>query len=248
MIMRRATGALSPNLVRSEPIKTISALSRATLAPDGRQLRKLSGTRRRATVPVFVTLVLFASACGQARPTKYYHLAFPHDPSSARAKANDLLPVTLLVGHLRASHLYREDRIVYAGRSEQVGTYEYRRWAEPPTEMIEQMLLRELRATGHYQGIYSLSSESRGDYVLHGSLLDLKEISGDSLLARVTLDLQLREVKTGRTVWTHYYTHDEPVNANDISAVVAALNRNVQRGINEIRVSLDEYFTTHPPE
>jgi len=43
------------------------------------------------------------------------------------------------------SHLYREDRIVYGNGAEQLGTYEYQRWAEPPTEMIQEVLLRELR-------------------------------------------------------------------------------------------------------
>ena len=59
----------------------------------------------------------------------------------------------------------------------------------------------------------------------------------------MTLELELRDAKSGAAVWTHYYTHDEPVNARDISSVVTALNRNVQQATIEMRVSLDEYFT-----
>lgn len=191
-----------------------------------------------------VTVVLFATGCGATRPSKYYELEPPNDLGSA--KTSDPLPLTLLIGRLKASHLYREDRIVYSTNGEQMGTYEYQRWAEPPTEMIEQMLLRELRASGHYAGIYSLSSERSGDYLLHGTLFDFREVSGGSILARVSLDLELRNMKTGSTVWTHYYTHDEPVSSKDISAVVAAIDRNVQRAVSEIRASLDDYFTSHP--
>lgn len=212
--------------------------------PDGKRARTPSGTRRRATAAFLVFAVLFAWGCGAVRPSKYYQLELPNDLGSA--KASDPLPVTLLIGRLKASHLYREDRIVYSAKGEEMGTYEYQRWAEPPTEMIEQMLLRELRAAGHYAGIYSQSGEGSGDYLLHGGLFDFKEVSGDPLLARVTLDLELRDMKTGSTVWTRYYTHDEPVNTKDISAVVAALSRNVQRAVREIRVSLDEYFASHP--
>jgi hypothetical protein len=61
----------------------------------------------------------------------------------------------------------------------------------------------------------------------------------------VTLDLELRDMKTGSTVWTHNYTHDEPVNTKDISAVVAALNRNAQQGVREVCTSLDQYFASH---
>jgi cholesterol transport system auxiliary component len=211
---------------------------------DVKHLRTLSGPRNKTTGAFLAIMVLVAAGCGAARPSKYYELAPPNDLGSTRI--SDPLPITLLIGRLKASHLYREDRIVYSTKSEQMGTYEYQRWAEPPTEMIEQLLLRELRASGHYAGIYSLSSERKGDYLLHGALFDFKEVSGDSVLARVTLDLELRDMKTGNTVWTHNYTHDEPVNAKNISAVVAALDRNVQRAVSEIRASLEGYFASRP--
>jgi cholesterol transport system auxiliary component len=208
---------------------------------DGKPPRTHSAWRRKAAA-FLVTVALFG--CGAVRPSKYYQLALPSDLGSV--KAADPVHVTLLIGRLKASHLYREDRIVYGTKGEEMGTYEYQRWAQPPTEMIEQILLRELRASGHYAGIYSQSGEGSGDYLLHGSLFDFKEVSGDPLLARVTLDLELRDMKTGSTVWTHNYTHDEPVNTKDISAVVAALSKNVQRAVSEIRASLDEYFASHP--
>jgi ABC-type uncharacterized transport system auxiliary subunit len=200
----------------------------------------------KAIAPFLVIGVLFASGCGAVRPSKYYQLAPPNDLSSANTA--DPFPVTLLIGRLKASHLYREDRIVYSTKNEQMGTYEYQRWAEPPTEMIQEMLLRELRAAGHYAGISTESGKGSGDYLLHGRLFEFKEVSGDPVLGRVALDLELRDLKTGSTVWTHSYSHDEPVNAKDISAVVAALSRNVQRAVNEIRASLDGYFASHPPK
>jgi ABC-type uncharacterized transport system auxiliary subunit len=64
--------------------------------------------------------------------------------------------------------------------------------------------------------------------------------------ARVTLDLEMRDLKSGATVWTHYYTHDEPTNGKDVLAVVAALDKNVQRGVREVVESLDQYFASHP--
>ena len=211
---------------------------------DTKRERTPFGMRRKAISAFLGIVVSFASSCGAVRPSKYYQLAPPIDPGSA--KAADPLPVTLLIGRLKASHLYREDRIVYSAKGEQMGTYEYQRWADPPTEMVQQLLLRELRASGHYAGIYSQSGESGGDYLLYGSLFDFKEVSGDPLLARVSLELELRDIKTGSTVWTHSYSHDEPVNSKDTSAVVAALSRNVQRAVSEICASLDEYFASHP--
>jgi ABC-type uncharacterized transport system auxiliary subunit len=182
------------------------------------------------------------SGCGAARPSKYYMLSVPGDPGAVAERSS--YPATLLLGPWRSSHLYREDHIVYSSAGMNMGTYQYQRWSEPPSEMLVNVLLRDLRNSGKYRAVDILRSNSRGDYILYGRLYDFKEVSGSALLARLTLDLELRETKTGATVWTHYYSHDEPVSGKDISAVVAALDRNAQRGMNEVKSSLDQYFST----
>jgi len=195
----------------------------------------------------FISIVTLAAAlltgCGAARPSKYYQLTIPGG-DAAPASERSALPVTLLLGPLRASHLYREAHIVYSSSGENMGTYEYQQWAEPPTEMLVNVLLRDLRASGRYRAVDVLRSNSHGDYILYGRLYDFKEISAVPLIARLTIDLELRETKTSSTVWTHFYTHDEPVSGKDISAVVAALDRNAQRGMAEVKASLDQYFST----
>jgi ABC-type uncharacterized transport system auxiliary subunit len=185
-----------------------------------------------------------ASGCGAARPSKYYQLTVPGDLAPA-ADPNPY-PVTLLLGPLTASHLYREDHIVYSSSGQNMGTYEYQRWAEPPTEMMDEVLFRELRASGRYRAVNSMRSNARGDFLLHGRLYDFKEVAGNPLVARVAMELELKDTKTGATVWTHFYAHDEPVSGKDIAAVVAALDRNVQSGVNEMKASLEQYFAAHP--
>src|ERR1700724_653149 len=110
--------------------------------------------------------------------------------------------------------------------------------------MISDVLLRELQEWERYQHVYSLRSDSRGDYVLRGRLYDFQEIDGNGLSARVAFDFELRDSKTGTTVWNHSYSHDEPVNEKDVSAVVAAMDRNVRSGLSEVLEGLDKYFST----
>ncbi len=183
------------------------------------------------------------AGCGGARPMQYYQLTVPAEKPHAEPNASG---VSLALGPLVASHLYREDRIVYSAGSQRMGTYEFQRWTEPPAEMIEEVLLRELRTSGHYRDVSLLHSGSRTDYILHGRLYDFKEVAGDPLQARVTAEFDLKEVKSGATVWSHYYQHDEPVSGKDVPAMVAALDRNVQRGVEEIKASLDQYFSSLP--
>ncbi len=205
--------------------------------------RNVSVVTRAAVLLTALTAGLF-NGCGAARPSKYYQLTVPIDTVPG-SQANPA-PVTLVLGSLMASHLYREDRIVYSSGGERMGTYETQRWAEPPTEMVEELLLRELRASGRYRAVYTHRSDATGDYLVRGRLYDFKELSGSSIFAKVSFELEMRDLKTGSTVWTHYYNHDEPVSGKDVPAVVAALNKNVQQGVKEVVASLDQYFTAHP--
>ena len=197
---------------------------------------------RAASCAVAMT-VGWMAGCGGARPMQYYQLTVPTENPHAEPNASG---VSLALGPLVASHLYREDRIVYSAGSQRMGTYEFQRWTEPPAEMIEEVLLRELRTSGHYRDVSLLRSGSRADYILHGRLYDFKEVAGDPLQARVTAEFDLKDVKSGATVWSHYYKHDEPVSGKDVQAMVAALDRNVQRGVEEIKASLDQYFSSLP--
>jgi ABC-type uncharacterized transport system auxiliary subunit len=174
---------------------------------------------------------------------QYYQLTVPTEKPHSEANASG---VSLALGPLVASHLYREDRIVYSADTLRMGTYEFQRWSEPPAEMIQEVLLRELRASGRYRDVSLQRSNSHADYVLHGRLYDFKEVAGEPLQARVTMEFDLRDTKSGATAWSHYYNHDEPVSGKDVPAIVAALDRNIQRGVGEIKSSLDQYFSSQP--
>src|SRR5712664_460261 len=193
---------------------------------------------------IFLLCAALLAGCGAARPSKYYQLTVPANDSAD--PPGDPFPVTLVMGPLMSSHLYREDHIVYSSNGEDMGIYEYERWVEPPTERIQEVLFRALRSSGRFRSVYAQRSSVRGDYLLRGRLYDFKEINGSSMAARVSLELELRDIKTGNTVWTHHYNHDEPVSGKKVSAVVAALNRNVQRATSEFTASLIEYFSAHP--
>lgn len=187
-----------------------------------------------------------ASGCPAARPVQYYQLTMPESPAAPAANANPF-PVTLLLGPITASHLYKEDPIVYSTSGQSMGTYQYHRWAEPPTEMITAVLRHTLRTAGEFRGIYTLRSNARGDFMVRGQLTDFKEVSENGVVARLTLELEMRDMKTGAMVWSHFYTHDEPVTVKEVAAVVDALDKNVQRAAAEFKSSLDQYFAAHPP-
>jgi ABC-type uncharacterized transport system auxiliary subunit len=219
---------------------------------DMRDLNKLRMNRtkfsrlspRIGSLAAFFLIAGSLTGCGAARAVKYYQLTVPTDAGDVEKPGS--VPVRLLLGGLTTSHLYREDRIVYGNGPEQLGTYEFRRWAEPPAEMIQEILLRELRATGHYRAVHVRRSNVTGDFAIRGRLYDFKEVEGGAMSTRVTMEFEMRDLKSGATVWNHYYTHDEPAGGKDVPAIVAALDKNVQHGVREVVDSLEQYFASHP--
>lgn len=83
---------------------------------------------------------------------------------------------------------------------------------------------------------------------MRGRLYDFKEVeSNGGLVARVVAEFELHESKTGSTVWSQYYAHDEPVSSKDVPSIVAALDRNTHNIVGQVKASLDQYFAAHPP-
>ena len=213
--------------------------------------RKSMWNRGAAKLTLIAGILLGASAvavlaegCGAARPVKYYQLTVPGD-MAASSDAN-ALPITLLVGPLTGSHLYRDDRIVYSS-GETMGTYDSHRWASPPTELMQEVLFRELRASGKFKTVNTLRSNARGDYILSGRLYDFKEVTGNAFAARVAVEYDLRDMKTGATVWSHYYSHDEPVSGKEVGAVASAIDRDVQGIVSQVQAGVAAYFQANPP-
>ena len=183
-------------------------------------------------------------SCGAAiRPMHYYTL---ERPAVVATPSNNPIPVTLLVGRVTGSHLYRDDRVVFGNGSGELGLYESQRWVETPVDMMEAVILQTLRANGRFRTVQPMGSDAVGEYIVRGHLISLDEIDAASLVARFSIELDLFDRKTGTTVWNGSYTHDEPVNEKTVSAIIEAFNRNVHAGIEQLTSSLTDYCASHP--
>src|SRR5438132_14368878 len=109
--------------------------------------------------------------------------------------------------------------------------------------MVKVILFRQLRASGKYQSVGELCSSPQGEFVLQGRLYDFEEVDAGSTAALVTMEFELFDRKSGKTVWTHFYSHTEPVQGKEISDVVSALDRNLRRGLAEVVSGMDLYFS-----
>jgi cholesterol transport system auxiliary component len=188
-----------------------------------------------------------AAGCGSSRPVRYFELEVPQTPPAAQA-ASAQFPVTLMVARVTSTHLYRDDRLVYGISGEELGTYEYARWAEPPVDMIQDGLIASLRSTRQFRSVSAVASNLRGDYLVRSHLEALDEIEKPQLAARFVMELDLYDPKSAATVWSDSYSHDEPVQGKKVEDVVAALDQNVKTGMNQLASDLGQYFASHPAQ
>lgn len=200
---------------------------------------------RRMQLSGLLMLAILVAGCGAARPVKYYVLDVNPAPATS---ASAQIPVTLLVSRLVASHLYHDDRLVYGSGPVQLGTYEYDRWAEPPADMVQEMLVTILRSHGQFRSVSKVTSNVRGEYVVRGHLFAMYGVDQPELVARFTLQLYLYDPSTRTTVWSQIYTRDEPVQGKTVPDIVIAMDKNVTAGLQQLSAGIEQYFVSHPPQ
>jgi ABC-type uncharacterized transport system auxiliary subunit len=207
--------------------------------------RKLRANSRPLFACGSLALALALAGCGGAtRPIKYYQLTYPVAAPPAQTPLN----ISLLVTTFDASHLYKDERIVYSVSANQLGLYDSHRWVAPPVDLLQDSLVRGLRSSGHFKSVMTVRGEGGGDYSLTGHLYEFGEVDSTEVLARLHFVIRLRDHKTGFIVWTHVYNHDETASAKTVPAVVEAMDKNVQLSVAEVLSSLDEFFKSNPPK
>lgn len=202
------------------------------------------GPRLPSEWAIVLAFVMLLSSCAKPRPIKYYQITYP----ASVPAAPEAIDTTLLVRSFEAPHLYLDDRIVYGYDSPEMGTYEDQRWAEPPVEMLRDSIIRGLRSTGKFRSVYIARSDMVGRYILSGYLYDFKELDGTTISARLGFEARLWDRKSRALLWSYSYSYDEPAAEKSVSAVAAAMDKNVRRGVQGIGESLTEYFKAHPPQ
>ena len=199
----------------------------------------------RRVIPFIVVLLAAVGlgACRGGRLIRHYTVELP----PAAQPSTNVYPITVLIGRIGAPEILQDDPIAYRTGPNEIGTYNYHHWAEPPVRMVKVILIRQLRASGKYQSVADLGSTVQGEFVLRGRLYDFEEVDAGTTAALVTMEFELFDRKTAKTVWTHFYSHSEPVQGKEISDVVSALDRNLMRGLTEVVSGMGVYFSAHLP-
>jgi ABC-type uncharacterized transport system auxiliary subunit len=193
---------------------------------------------------IVATLALSAVACGATRPVKYYQLEIPPPASPTAGKP---FGVSLQIGNIESPPIMRDGRILYQVSIHELGAYEYHRWVETPDRVVQDSLVRLLRSSGNFQSVDTLRSNVKPDYIIQGKIYEFSEMDKPPVFARVSLEIELHDGKTGRTVWSRIYTDEESVSGKEVPDVVHSLDQNLGRGLSQIVTGINQYFAGRTP-
>ena len=177
--------------------------------------------------------VVASVGCGGAvKYPNYYtlHMQPPVDPP-----VQDGVHTSLAVREFRSPTYLRQGAIVYKTSPEQIGFYNYHRWAVDPREFVTNAVTENLRASGHFAQVKLYDGRSDVDYVLSGRLEKLEEIDYEGgVKVEVAISAQMTSLSTGATVWTNDVSEVGNVSQHDVPAVVAAMNQTMGRAIEKL--------------
>lgn len=194
-------------------------------------------------LPLIVFLMLGCGG-GKIPPTRYYTLTLPPAPTPA---ANPL-PHTLVVMPVRTSSMLTQDRIVYRPSPEEVGYYEYHRWAQDPRESVTAALIDKIRASGAFSSVARFDGRTSSDYVLRARIDRLEEVDFEGgVKVYSSLSAELLDGSTMRVVWENSVTSDAQVGASEMNAVVRQLSEATNRSLDQLTRSLGEGVRNAPP-
>ena len=150
--------------------------------------------------------------------------------------------MTLQIANIDAPGIMRDGRILYQVGANEVGTYEYHRWVETPDRMVQNALVRLLRSSGKYQSIDRFMTGAKPDYIVRGKIYEFAEVDKPEIYTRVSMEIELHEGPSNRTVWSHVYSGEEKVDGKEMPNVVQSFDSNLRRRLSEIVAGLDEYL------
>jgi ABC-type uncharacterized transport system auxiliary subunit len=181
---------------------------------------------------VVAAMMILVGCGGAVKYPNYYtlHLQAPADPPAQQG-----VHVTLAVREFRSPTYLRQGAIVYKISPEQIGFYNYHRWAVDPRDFVTNAVAENLRASGHFAQVKLYDGRSDVDYVLSGSLEKLEEIDYDGgIKVEVQISAQMTNPATGATVWTNEVSEVGTVGQRDVPAVVAEMNATMGRAIEKL--------------
>jgi ABC-type uncharacterized transport system auxiliary subunit len=186
----------------------------------------------RTELALIMVLLAALAGCGRVRYPKYYTLNVPPPPDPV---AEESPRTSVAVREFQSPVYLRQGPIVYRTTPEEIGFYEYHRWATDPRVLVTGAVIDHLRASGQFSAVSTYNGHPESDYIVSGKLEKLEELDYQAgVKVEVAMSVQITRVATGATVWSNAVSEVGTVSQRTVPGVVSQMNRTMELAINKL--------------
>jgi len=204
-------------------------------------MSRFKGFRPVVLAAIAVLALIALGACGgKIPPTHFYalDLSVPATPRPANT-----LDHSVLVMPMRAADRLTQDRIIYRPSREEVGYYEYHRWADEPRSSVTAALVEKLREKGTFNRVAMFDGRTKADYILRGRVSRLEEVDfEEGVKVYAAIELELIDGKDASVAWSGTGEASSPVETAEMRDVVGRMSEAMKRSIDQAAGDLDSFL------
>jgi ABC-type uncharacterized transport system auxiliary subunit len=196
-------------------------------------------------VAAAILIICLTSACGKVRYPAYYILNFPQ--ATAQSKASKQLPGAVLVREFQCPEYLCQGPILFRPSPEEVGHYEYHRWAVSPRIAITQFMVETLQEQSIFDYVSPYESGIAAAYSLKGRIERLEEVdSALDVKVECAISAELIDNKTGSIIWSDRASETLPVPQRNVKGVVNALTQASHTTVGNLVQSMMKKLASNP--
>lgn len=200
-------------------------------------MKKLS-----TALALILALLPALAGCHKVKYPAYYTLNLPPAPDPP-AQENQ---TSIAVREFQAPSYLRQGPIVYRSTPQEIGFYEYHRWAADPRKTVTSAIVDDLRASGQFSMVSTYDGRRDIEYVFSGKLEKLEEVDYQGgVRVEVGLSAQITRVSNGTTVWSNTVFEAGKVSHRNVPGVVAQMNQTMELAINKLLSTIPAPLATH---
>jgi ABC-type uncharacterized transport system auxiliary subunit len=188
--------------------------------------------KRLNKLALLLAIITALTGCGgKVRYPAYYTLNLPAPPDPAPESTR----TSIAVREFQSPVYLRQGPIVYRTTPEEIGFYEYHRWAADPRALVTSAVVDHLRSGGQFSMVSIYDGRPNNDYVFSGRLEKLEEVDYQAgVKVEVAISAQITRVATGATVWSNAVSETRPVSQRNVRGVVSQMNRTMELAIDKL--------------
>lgn len=188
---------------------------------------------------LIVCFVSMLSGCmGNSQPSiavKQYTLEYP----SLRFENLSMIDQIIRVERFTAAQAFHNNDMIYRQKQFMRGVYNYNRWNISPSDMLTELLLRDIRNVHVFGAVLSRQDNGDARFLLEGQIeefmeIDEEEHTGASLIVDVTLTDLFVKIPAKRIILQKTYKFMEPFKERQPPEFAGAMSKAVEKFSKEL--------------